>query len=108
MKRHRLMAALGMLLTAVGCGSEQSYLAAGQAVATGPKSPEVARSQKRDREPAVSPPPITPVRATNVDTAEPPKGELAVRIWAHVNGVAILDSEVRDAAYGALVESLQR
>ncbi|HMC66779.1 MAG TPA: peptidyl-prolyl cis-trans isomerase [Gemmataceae bacterium] len=104
MNWHRLLASIGIVMSTVGCATGPTELAAGE-----PESPmpQVARLQKPDAVVAAAPGPITPVRATNSDSATPTKGDLSVRVRAQVNGVAILDSEVRDAAFRELVKTLQ-
>jgi parvulin-like peptidyl-prolyl isomerase len=83
-----------ILLSAVGCASEQ----------TAPPGPALSRSQKPEPSPA-------PIRRTTFEAAVNPfpgipDGRVAVQIRAHVNGTPIFDQEVRDACYPNLLETL--
>jgi hypothetical protein len=85
---------LGVL---TGCAAGQSGLVGGGQPAA-VDAAGVQRLQKPDSGPprAAAAPAIRP--------PDPPNGEYAVRIRAKVNGVAILDEELKNAVYPALME----
>jgi parvulin-like peptidyl-prolyl isomerase len=80
-----------MLLGLTGCESPPTI--------GSPSVPTVSRMQKQD-EPAAPKPPI---ELTSYSSATAPPRQTAARICATVNGVAILDDELREAAYGQML-----
>lgn len=98
---HRRWAITGVLTAlASGCA------AVAQPPALPAPAPVTQRSQKPD--PAAKPPiRRTTFEAAAVPAAEAADGRVAVQVRAQVNGVAILDEEVRNAAYGDLLGTLQ-
>ena len=75
-----------------------------------PSAPTISRGQKPD-EPAQSQNPVAPVvNKPNLDLVAYTPGaasrQTAARICATVNGVAILDDELREASYGQLIGSM--
>jgi parvulin-like peptidyl-prolyl isomerase len=97
-----------LVLLITGCGSSHPLVAAGPpgqglAAPSGGAAPPAARSQADDDE-----------RTGSVKSAKytpppsDPNAEVAVRVRAQVNGVAILDDEIREACYPQLmaIESL--
>jgi parvulin-like peptidyl-prolyl isomerase len=109
MTRHgwgfRTLAVWGCLISfflLVGCGSDRPTLAAKDlALAQGPAPalPLEKRLQKDDGEESDSS--VQPAKYQSVP--EPNPGQVAVRLVAQVNGVAVLDNEVKEACYPQLL-----
>jgi len=108
MTRHgwefRTLAVWGCLISffLLGCGSDRPALAAKDlALAQGPApaSPLEKRLQKDDGE--ESDPSVQPARYQPVP--EPNPAQVAVRLVAQVNGIAVLDNEVKEACYPQLL-----
>jgi hypothetical protein len=98
---HRFVLLVGFV-SVVGCASGPAALTAGGTAALAPS--EVARLQKPEHEAARD------VQSASYDTSKeayvvPPGAEVASRVRATVNGVAILDGEVRSACYGLLLQT---
>jgi parvulin-like peptidyl-prolyl isomerase len=89
MRHRRFVAAAAFVLSLAGCQANGLSLAA--------QPPAVARSQQPDPNPSA-----TAVRKTSLETTPsqfpdlPDRGNVMVRVRAQVNGVAILDQEVRE------------
>lgn len=89
-----------VLLLAPGCA------AASQPPALPSPAPVTGRSQKPD--PATAPAiRLTTFESAAVPAGATPEGRVAVQVRAQVNGVAILDEEIRSAAYGDLIAAAQ-
>jgi len=80
----------GLVLAVVGCGSDRSLLAAGTEPGTNVSGP-ASTSRLQKPEPVEAPQP------------SPTEGEVAVKVRAHVNGLPILDDELRQACYPQLM-----
>jgi parvulin-like peptidyl-prolyl isomerase len=87
-----LLAAIVLGGAGMGCAGGPS--APAQVAVSAAETPAVSRFQKAEQEPA--PPPTEP--------AGPPDGQFSVRVRAKVNGVAILDEELKSAVYPLLME----
>jgi hypothetical protein len=92
-----LVASIGPNLILAGCVSAQTTLPGAPGTSSAPLTqPRMQKSEERLAD------------AGNEMTLRSPAGsphnELAVRIRAKVNGVAILDEELKNATYGALME----
>jgi parvulin-like peptidyl-prolyl isomerase len=105
---HRMLAAAATFLFFAGCESYRASLAAADPpqAETLPGNPTLAvpRLQKPE-----SPGPTirqTTFEAVNSSFPGVPNSRVAVQIRAHVNGVPILDDEVRNACYQFLVPTL--
>jgi parvulin-like peptidyl-prolyl isomerase len=106
---HQILATAVTLVGFAGCQSERPALAAGDppaVVAELPGNPSlpVPRLQKPDN-------PNPPIRQTTFEAVSEPfpgvsGGRVMVQIRAHVNGVAIMDEEIRNACYPALIPTL--
>jgi peptidyl-prolyl cis-trans isomerase SurA len=103
---NRQWAAWACLLSfslAMGCGSDKPVLAAKDShqnpVAASAIEPE-KRLQTDDSDESDSS--VHPANYTQ-PAREPNPAQIAVRVWAQVNGVAILDNEVKDACYPQLL-----
>jgi hypothetical protein len=87
------------LFLLAGCGSDRPSLAANDSsptVNTAPPSPPEKRLQTDDPDDSVRPANYQPL-------PEPDPARVAVRVLAQVNGVAILDKEVKEACYPQLL-----
>jgi parvulin-like peptidyl-prolyl isomerase len=97
-----------LLLLVLGCGSERPVLAgnATEASAGRPAGdpPGVSRLQKPEMEERGRPPGGSLFDLPGVPFEGPSDSRVAVRIRATVNGVAILDDEVRDATFQYVME----
>jgi hypothetical protein len=93
---HRFVLLVGCVSMA-GCASGPTTLAGGPS--------EVSRAQKPENGPSRE------VQSASYDTPKeavsvPPDARVASRVRASVNGVAILDDEVRDACYPYLLQTM--
>jgi parvulin-like peptidyl-prolyl isomerase len=100
---RRLVTAALALFSFAGCESERSALSAADPP-TRPAEASVSRLQKPDAQGAS-------VRQTTFEAVKESfpgvsNGKVTVQIRAHVNGVAILDDEIRNACYPALIPTL--
>lgn len=84
---------LSMLIGLAGCESAPTL--------GSPTLPTVSRMQKQDEPVANKPAPA--IDLTSYSPAVTPTRQTAARICATVNGVAILDDELREAAYGQML-----
>jgi parvulin-like peptidyl-prolyl isomerase len=104
MSWRQLVLAAAVVAGGAGCGTGQTAVAGGQvAVSPAATAASVSRLQKADRE--------TPATGSLLDGEVKPagatvEGRVGARIRASVNGAAILDDEVRDAAAPLLYETL--
>jgi peptidyl-prolyl cis-trans isomerase SurA len=100
MSWRQLVLAAAVVAGGAGCGTGQTAVADGQAAVS---TASVSRLQKADRE--------APANGSLLDAEVKPagatvEGRVGARIRASVNGAAILDDEVRDAAAPLLYETL--
>jgi parvulin-like peptidyl-prolyl isomerase len=105
---HRMLAAAATFLFFAGCESNRASLAATDPpqADTLPGNPTLAvpRLQKPDNpNPTIR---QTTFEAVNSSFPGVPNSRVAVQIRAHVNGVPILDDEVRNACYQFLIPTL--
>ena len=104
---HRLLAGVATFLFFAGCEINRTSMAAGDpppAILPGNPTLDVPRSQKPDG-------PSSAIRQTTFEAVSSsfpgvPNSRVAVQIRAHVNGVPILDEEVRNACFPSLFSTL--
>jgi parvulin-like peptidyl-prolyl isomerase len=113
MRCHRLVASAGFLLLVLGCEAQRSAIGGDRVAArfpphsredgSSPAGDLQARSQKPEADKA-----DPAVRQTVFEAVHEPfpnldGGEVTVRVRAHVNGIPILDEEVQQLIYPALI-----
>ena len=100
----RTLALWGCLISfflLVGCGSDRPALAA-KDLALAPSIAPTSQLEKRlQKDEPEEPESVQPANYQTVP--EPNPGQVAVRVRAQVNGVAILDNEVKEACYPQLL-----
>jgi parvulin-like peptidyl-prolyl isomerase len=105
---HRLGTSALVVLVFAGCGREAATLAAGGPGPVAPPDPGPTVTRMQQPEAAGPKGPIQPTVFEAVHESFPGLADsrVAVRIRAQVNGVPILDEEVKDACYPALIATL--
>jgi parvulin-like peptidyl-prolyl isomerase len=104
---QRLTGLAFVVMIAAGCQSQRPSLAATtSSAAAAPAAPQVTRSQKPEGQQSSSGIRQTVFEAVPDGFHDAAEGRVAVRIRAQVNGIPILDDEVRDACYPMLLATL--
>jgi peptidyl-prolyl cis-trans isomerase SurA len=103
---HRMLAATATFLCFAGCESNRMALAAPDPPAVLPGNPTLAVPRLQKPESQNSAIRQTTFEAVSTSFPGVPNSRVAVQIRAQVNGIPILDDEVRNACYPSLLPTL--